>query len=183
MLAAISAFLGASAGLWLQPAPEIMVAQPKVRLILSAATAPTLEFAYRIDWAAGRHRVSWRPPTRRARITEATATLAPSAGKLLPSWNVRGRIGWVVDVPESGTYVLTILAPLTDLDWRLEALARVNDNRLVLHPELIVGNNAAEPLAVDGVTLLDKEGAPVAESEESLLVEAATRVRFPIGQP
>ncbi|MCX7597273.1 MAG: hypothetical protein N2512_00170, partial [Armatimonadetes bacterium] len=47
----------------------------------------------------------------------------------------------------------------------------------------IVGNNAAEPLAVDGVTLLDKEGAPVAESEESLLVEAATRVRFPIGQP
>lgn len=179
MLVALSLF----AGSWLQPAPEVVLAAPKVRLILGAAAGPMLEFAYRVEWSAGRHRVSWRPPTRRARVGEAIATLEPSAGQLLPSWNVRGRMGWVVDVPQSGQYLVRISAPAGDVDWRLEAAARAEGARLVLQPELVLANNAAEPLSVDGVAVLDKEGAYVAGSDQSLVVDAATKVRFAIGQP
>lgn len=175
--------LSLSAALWLQPAPEIVLAAPETKLVLSAATGPMLEFAYDVEWAEGRHWVAWRPPTRRVRTGEATAMLHPSAGQPLPSWNVRGRIGWVVDVPAGGKYMITISAPAADIDWRLEASARTEDTRLVLQPELVLANNAAEPLSVDRVVVLDKEGTCIAESEGKLAVEAGTRVRFAIGQP
>ena len=170
-------------GLWLQPAPEVALATPQVRLLLSATTGPMLEFAYHVQWEAGRHRVTWRPPTRRVRSGEATATLSPAAGQAPLPWNLRGRVGWVVEVPAKGEYVLRIVAPAGDLEWRLEALAQSEEGRLILQPELVLGNNAPEPLAVDAVELLDSEGACAAKSEGRLVVEAGTKLRCAFGEP